>query len=48
VARVALDLSKERPIGVEQLRLGLRMVVGPQELEVDASSGGALLRAVSA
>ena len=48
VARVALELSRERPLGVAQLRLGLRMVVGPQALEVDASSGGALLRAVCA
>lgn len=47
VARLAFDITSDVPIGVEALRLALRMAIGPRAAEdVDRSAGGELLRAV--
>ena len=47
VARLAFDIARETPVGVEDLRRALAMAIGPRAVEdLDHTAGGELLRRV--
>jgi len=47
IARMAFDIARETPVGVEDLRRALAMAIGPRAVEdLDHTAGGELLRRV--
>ena len=45
VARMAFDIAKATPIGVDDLRAAMSMAIGPRAVDdIDTQAGGLLLK----